>query len=50
VLEQKVNKSFELILHKKRENLFERNLLVCKVNGSHFQVVAYKEFATFPSE
>jgi hypothetical protein len=35
------------------ENLFEGRLLVCKDAkkvGIHFQVVAYKEFVTFPSE
>ncbi len=36
-----------------RENPFEGRLLVCKVAkrvGVHFQVVAYKEIVTFPSE
>jgi hypothetical protein len=29
-------KGFELVLHRKSENLFERRLLVCKVNASPF--------------
>ncbi len=36
-----------------RENPFEGRLLVCKVAkrvGIRFQVVAYKEIVTFPSE
>jgi hypothetical protein len=33
-LEQEIVKCFELILHRKRENFFEKRFLVCKVNGS----------------
>jgi hypothetical protein len=36
VLEQKVVKGFELILHRKRENIFESTILICKVSGSPF--------------
>jgi hypothetical protein len=35
-LEQEVVKGFELLLHKKRENLFKKRFLVCKVSGSPF--------------
>ncbi len=36
MFEQEVVKGFELVLHRKRENLFERMILVCKVNESPF--------------
>ncbi len=36
MLKQKIVKGFELVLHKKRDNLFEKKLLVCKVSGSPF--------------
>jgi hypothetical protein len=37
VLEQKVMKSFELILHRKKEKfLLREGFLVCKVSGSSF--------------
>ncbi len=29
-------KGFELVLHRKKDNLFERRLLVCKVSASPF--------------
>jgi hypothetical protein len=36
-----------------KENLFKRRFLICKVAkrvGVHFQVLAYQEIVTFPSE
>jgi hypothetical protein len=36
MLEQEVVKGFEFILHRKRENLFERKILIYKVNESPF--------------
>jgi hypothetical protein len=37
VLEQKVVKGFELVLHRKKERILLRDeILVCKVNGSSF--------------
>jgi len=51
VLEQEIVKGFELVLHRKRERIFLRDgFLFAKQVGVHFQVVAYKELTTFPSE
>ncbi len=36
MLKQKVVKGFELVLHRKRNNLLEKRLLVCKVSASPF--------------
>jgi hypothetical protein len=36
MFEQEVMKGFELVSHRKRENLFEIMILICKVNGSPF--------------
>jgi hypothetical protein len=36
MLEQEVMKGFEFVLHRKRENLLERMILVYKVSGSPF--------------
>jgi hypothetical protein len=36
LLKRKVVKGFELVLHKKRENIFERRLLVCNMSGNPF--------------
>ncbi len=48
MLKLKVMRGFELVLHRKKERILLREgFLVCKRVGVHFQVVAYKELATF---
>ncbi len=50
MFKQEVVKGFEFVLHRKKERILLRDgVLICKV-GVHFQVVAYKELTTFPSE